>query len=576
MPTLQRVPDAPTDQRRNVERWKRPYTQPVERAALDILRSDIVGRHASIHTPFGERRLVYADYIASGRALHSVEAAITERVLPHYANTHTEDSATGAAMTRLMHAADLRVKELLGAGPQHKLLWCGTGSTAAIKRLQEMLGVALPSSLRTRVLATLEPNERPVVFVGPYEHHSNEVTWRETLSEVVEIPLCPAGQCDLVALEAALCDPQWSGRRKIGSFSAASNVTGICSDTRAIARLLHAHDARACFDFAASAPYVDIDMRPGETDGYDAIFISAHKFIGGPGSPGLLLFDEAMYTLVAPSTAGGGTVAYVSSDRHRFVDDIEAREDAGTPAIVQRIRAALAFEVKERIGVASIACREEQLLGTALERLRADTRVELLGDVDAPRLAVLSFLLRPHADGPILHPRLVVRLLNDLFGIQARGGCACAGPYGHRLLQIGRDLSDRYMDEIEAGHEGVKPGWTRVSLHYTLTDEELAFIVDAIAWIAANGEALVGSYALDWDTGAWTHSDDEVTAVRFGELLDMHSGPTSASENGDEIDDNYFVDTVAEANRIVAGLAPRAAPRKVPHGIPSDLVFFLR
>ncbi len=502
-------------------------TAMVDESLFEHVRTDTIGRNATIVTPFGEKTMLYADFIASGRALHSIESVIANHVLPLYANTHTEDSATGAMTTRLVHEADDYVKQCLGAGELHKLVWCGTGSTAAIKRLQEMLGLALPSSIRERVLATMTADERPVVFVGPYEHHSNEVTWRETLAEVVEIPLCPAGMCDLVALEAALTDPKWEGRKKIGSFSAASNVTGICTDTRAIARLLHEHDAWACFDFAASAPYVSIDMKPGEADGYDAIFISAHKFIGGPGTPGILVFDENMYALDAPTTAGGGTVAYVSSNRHRFLQDIEAREDAGTPAIVQRIRAALAFQTKQNIGTDQIGEREEAILGHALERLRANPAVEILGDVDAPRLAVISFLLRS-TNGLLIHPRLVVRLLNDVFGIQARGGCACAGPYGHRLLDIGTDLSERFLDEIDAGHEGLKPGWTRISLHYTLTDAEVDFIVDAVLWLAEHGHRFIGPYALDWATGTWT------PAVNFGVSSPEASStlePTTAPAN---------------------------------------------
>lgn len=540
------------------------------------LRTDTIGRDVALTTPFGARQLLYADFIASGRSLHSIERTIAEAVLPLYANSHTEDSATGAVTTHLLHDADRFVKDCVHAGTEHKLVWCGNGSTAAIKRLQEILGVAIPSPLRRRVLDTMRADERPVVFVGPYEHHSNEVTWRETLVEVVEIPLCPAGQCDLAALEAALADPRWQGRSKIGSFSAASNVTGICTDTRAVARILHAHDAWACFDFAASAPYVDIDMRAGQDDRYDAIFISAHKFLGGPGTPGILIFDEGMYTLDAPSTGGGGTVAYVSTDRHRFLTDIEAREDAGTPAILQRIRAALAFGVKERIGVEAIAAREEALLGRALERLRADARVELLGDVDAPRLAVISFLLRPEMGGPILHPRLVVRLLNDLFGIQARGGCACAGPYGHRLLDIGHDLSERYMDEIDAGHEGLKPGWTRISLHYTLTDDELECIVDAVGWIAAHGAALVPAYELDWVTGTWTHGDDDgLEDLRFTAEGLCGSRAPGAPSGGDVR--ARFAGYLAEADRIAADLTAAGHTTKaLPADIPGELVYFAR
>ncbi len=439
-------------------------------------REDLIGHDAVIQTPFGPRRVTYADHVASGRALRSVETFMAERVLPLYANTHTDDSETGAVMTHLTHDACAYVKTQLGADDSCTLLWCGSGCTAAVKRLQEILGLSAAPALRERMLATLAPGERPVVFVGPYEHHSNEVSWRETLAEVVEVPLCPRGGVDLDALRTLLRAPEYRDRRKIGSFSAASNVTGHLTDTRSLARLLHAQGALACFDFAAAGPYLKIDMRPGKSDGYDAVFLSPHKFAGGPGTPGLLCFQTQLYPAGAPTTAGGGTVSYVSRTAHRFVDNVEAREDAGTPAILGKLRTALAFRAKEQLGIDEIGQREHGLIGRAIERLRTNPRIQMLGKLDAPRLAVLSFLIR--SGGKVLHPRLVVRLLNDLFGIQSRGGCACAGPYGHALLNIDDETSERYLQCVLGGFEGLKPGWTRLNFAPWTSEEEFAFLLE--------------------------------------------------------------------------------------------------
>jgi selenocysteine lyase/cysteine desulfurase len=387
-------------------------------------------------------------------------------------NTHTVDSYVGLHTGELAGEAARYVKRSLGGGPRDALLFCGTGCTAAIKRLQEVAGMAVPPTLRSLVLEALPPSERWVVFLGPYEHHSNLLSWRESLAEVVEIGLRQDdGLLDVGALEAALAAPEHAGRPMLGSFSACSNVTGLRTDTRAVARLLHRHGAFACFDFACSAPYVGIDMRSGEPDGYDAVFLSGHKFLGGPGSPGILAMSSRLYRLrgTAPSTSGGGTVLYVSAYGHGdtvYCEDTEEREDAGTPAIIQKVRAALAFRVKDWVGEACIEEREQRMLALALRRIRKAANPSLsllLGGATgstARRLPVLSFVVYPPVDvdrepssgtelardgggneelgvvRPQLHCRFVTKLLNDLFGVQARGGCACAGPYGHRLLGI--------------------------------------------------------------------------------------------------------------------------------------------
>ena len=528
------------------------------------IRSQLIGANSSIQTPFGTRALTYADYVASGRSLEFIERVIRERVLPFYANTHTEDSFTGAHTTHLAHEAAEYIKAQVGAR-NYKIVFAGSGSTAAIKRIQDILGLSVPSNRRAAILETMLIADRPVVFVGPYEHHSNEVSWRESLAEVVEIPLCPRGLIDLDALHAALTDSRFAGRPKIGSFSAASNVTGILSDTRSVARLLHAQGAFAFFDFAASAPYVKIDMKPGKLDGYDAIFISPHKFVGGPGTPGILVFNPILYSLSTPSTAGGGTVTYVSSSEHHFTADIEAREDAGTPAITQKIRAALAFWVKNALGVETIEKQEKHFIRTAIKRLGEHPKLELLGNLETPRLAILSFLVRT-TDGGYLHPRFVVRLLNDLFGIQSRGGCACAGPYGHRLLEIDDAHSHGYRDAVLNGFEGIKPGWTRLNFNSFISEDEFEFLLTALEFIADYGERFVQLYDFDWHSGAWKHTLDTAPKGLFAnlepELIQTESQETP----------NY-AKYLEFAHELAATLEIKAS-RPIPKEVNSELVFF--
>ncbi len=528
------------------------------------IRSQLIGANSSIQTPFGTRVLTYADYVASGRSLEFVEQVIREKILPFYANTHTEDSFTGAHTTHLAHEAADYIKTQVGA-IDYKIVFAGSGSTAAIKRLQDILGLSVPSNRRSAILTAMPPLERPVVFVGPYEHHSNEVSWRESLAEVVEIPLCPRGLIDLDALHAALTDPRFAGRPKIGSFSAASNVTGIISDTRSVARLLHAQGAFAFFDFAASAPYVKIDMKPGKLDGYDAIFISPHKFVGGPGTPGILIFNPALYSLSTPSTAGGGTVTYVNSGEHYFTSDIEAREDAGTPAITQKIRAALAFWVKSALGFENIEKLEKHYIRTAIARLKAHPKLELLGNLETPRLAVLSFLVRC-PEGGYLHPRFVVRLLNDLFGIQSRGGCACAGPYGHKLLDIDVAHQSGYRDAILNGFEGIKPGWTRLNFNSFISPEEFEFLLRTLEFVADYGERFVQLYDFDWRSGAWKHPQDTAPQHFFTNLEpEISSSQTSTTPD--------YAAYLEFAQQLAASLELTAS-RPIPPEVNPELVFF--
>ncbi|KAF7010196.1 hypothetical protein CFC21_024643 [Triticum aestivum] len=416
---------------------------------VEWLRSQLIGKDVEFDTPFGRRALTYADQTASGRSLSYIEDYLVKQVLPFYGNTHTDDSHVGSKTTRLVHKAARYIKRCMGAGPGDALIFCGAGTTAAIKRLQEIIGVALPSvEMRNRLSAQLRAEERWVVFVGPYEHHSNLLSWRQSLAEVVEIGVDADGLVDVAALRRALGSPEYADRPMLGSFSTCSNVTGVMTDTREIARVLHQHGAFACFDFAASGPYVKIDMKSGETDGYDAVFLSPHKFVGGPGTPGILLMNKSLYKFHSqpPSTCGGGTVAYVNGFNEEdtlYYDDIEEREDAGTPPILQKIHASLAFWVKEYVGYDTMDLRERVFSEMAMKRLVNSPNVRVLGNTSAHRIPVFSFLIYPsvtvkkpfddfdepgcdkqldtmrHKQLP-LHGRFVTRLLNDLFGIQAR------------------------------------------------------------------------------------------------------------------------------------------------------------
>lgn len=526
--------------------------------------------------------LVYADYTASGRCLGFVEDYCCQLATLH-ANSHTEDSLTGHAMTHLLHEAEAAIKSALNAGPSGKVICCGSGSTGAIHKLQEILGVAIPpatlqfvkQSLGDGALSEIRQNQ-PVVFVGPYEHHSNEVTWREGLATVVEVELDSNGQIDLHLLEQLLQDPQFEGRKLIGSFSAGSNVTGLKAPVHEIARLLHRHGAIALFDYAASAPYVPIDMNPeGDPEGkLDAVFFSPHKFIGGPGSAGVLVFDEALYpTHLPPSVGGGGTVDYVGPHGHDFTADIEAREKAGTPGVFQVVRAALALEIKRELGIDIIQNREDELLKPALSRWSSHDRIEVLGPLDpSKRIGIVSFNIAD-GDGGYLHPKLVTTLLNDLFGIQSRAGCSCAGPYGHRLLGIDQVTSERYRNVIRSGKHGVKPGWCRVGFHYTMDDAEADYIVRAVELIADHGNCFVPLYDFNVDSGCWTHKEISTKLPDFS-LSDAVRSEKAVLSARPESERRVFYQKTLDDVRALAEALPHKTCKAKLEGELGELQFF--
>jgi selenocysteine lyase/cysteine desulfurase len=550
----------------------------------DLVRRAIIGWNAVIGTPFGRRRLTYADYTASGRGVSFIEDAL-QNALVLYGNTHTEDDATGIATSERLREAETTIKRLVNAGPEHRLIAVGAGTTAAVHLLQQILGISIPPAGKDvfekmlrgclsnggfaggyETLAAQLAQMRPVVFVGPYEHHSNEVSWRECFAEVVEIELTAEGLLDLEDLRAKVSREQYRGRTLIGAFSAASNVSGVKTPVHEVARILHGQGALAFFDYAAIAPYEPIDMRRDAESIFDALYFSPHKFIGGPGSCGILVIHERIYRTDLPPTVGaGGTVDFVNFDGQEYNPDIEVREKPGTPSILQTLRAALAMELKERMDPARIARREDALARRARALLSAHPAVECLGEVPAEhRLPIFSFNIR--VGSSYLHPRFVATLLNDLFGIQSRAGCSCAAPYGHRILHIDGRKSRDLRRSIMCGNVGLKPGWARVNFHFLHTDEEVDLICRAILFVAEHGRSFLPLYRFDIRTGCWRHREPVPARAGFGLEQALAGAPAEVlpAEQTDSAGlGRLFDGYLAEAARLAGSLRTRYAGREL-------------
>ncbi len=465
---------------------------------FEYFRLNTIGHDGSFVTPYGRQRLLYADWIASGRLYRPIEDRMANTFGPFIGNTHSESSVTGRSMTHAYHEARQIIKKHVNATADDVIVTAGSGMTRVVSKLQRILGLRVPEQLRRSI--SLSEEDTPIVFITHMEHHSNHTSWLETIADVEVIPPGEEGLVNPDHLRELL--PKYRRRRfKIGAFTACSNVTGIGTPYHELAAIMHEHGGICFVDFAASAPYADIDMHPADpARKLDAIFFSPHKFLGGPGSSGVLVFDGRLYHNAVPDIPGGGTVDWTNPwGEHRFVKDVEAREDGGTPAFLQTIRAALAIRLKEQMGVANIQAREHELLAKTFPVLRDIPGLVILADHSEDRLGVISF----YVEG--IHYNLIVQLLNDRFGIQVRGGCSCAGTYGHYLLHVDWEKSHMITDKIDAGDLSAKPGWVRFSLHPTMTTEELEFSANAIREIVENVDEWGRDYRYDNHTNEFSH-----------------------------------------------------------------------
>jgi selenocysteine lyase/cysteine desulfurase len=463
---------------------------------FEPFRDNTIGRGRMHGFPSGQKELVYADWTASGRGYRPIENCLQNEVIPFFANTHTQTTLTGTLMTTAYEEAKSIIKQHVHANADDVLIFCGSGMTSAVNKLQRLLGIRMPERWKDYMPlgASPQPDEalRPVVFVTSMEHHSNHVSWLETMATVEIIDQTEEGHVDLEHFERLLFEYK-SRKNKIAAVTACSNVTGIQTPYHEIAKLIHAHNGLCFVDFASAAPYVEMNMHPEEPDAaLDAIYFSMHKFLGGPGTPGVLIFNRDIYSNTVPDQPGGGTVLYSNPWKAReYIADIESREDGGTPPVLQGIKAAMCIRLKETMGIENMRQREEELLEIAFGRLSEMSPVTILQGNVKKRLGMISFMIKD------AHYNLVVRLLNDRFGVQARGGCSCAGTYGHRLLNVDPAWSQKIRSAIHAGDLSSKPGWIRISLHPTMTNEEVESIVDAIEATAANFREWMADYDYD-------------------------------------------------------------------------------
>ncbi len=465
-------------------------------------RKHIVGINQTFKTPYGEKNLIYTDWTASGRLYHPIEDKLINEFGPFVANTHTETSTSGAAMTLAYHEARKIIKRHVNASEDDVLITEGSGMTGVVNKFQRILGLKICENLKE--YTEVPEDKKPIVFVSHMEHHSNQTSWLETIADVEVVPCNKAGLVCLEMFENII--KKYKDRPiKIVSIIAGSNVTGIKTEYHKIAALIHKYNGLCFVDFACSAPYVDIDMHPANENEYlDAIFFSPHKFLGGPGSSGVLIFNKKLYKNVIPDNPGGGTVTYTNPwGEHGYIDDVETREDGGTPAFLQTIKIALSIQLKEDIGTDNVKKREDEInevLFSCLEKLDG---VHILAPNHKDRLSIFSFYFEKY------HFNLVVKLLNDRFGIQTRGGCSCAGTYGHFLLNVDRKTSKSIESKILEGCNVEKPGWVRLSLHPTITSEELSFICKSLEELSSNIE----EWSLDYKYDAIKNDYSHVSAL---------------------------------------------------------------
>jgi selenocysteine lyase/cysteine desulfurase len=461
-------------------------------------RKQIVGIDQEFDTPYGRKKILYADWIASGRMYKPIEDLMMNEIYPFVGNTHTETTVTGCTMTLAYHRAKEIIKEHVNAKDSDILISTNSGMTGVINKFQRILGLKIHERFADRL--KLEDHEKPIVFITHMEHHSNQTTWLETIADVRIIEPCGEGLVNLEHFEKLL--EEYSDRRiKIAAITSCSNVSGISTPYEEMAKMIHQHKGYCFVDFACSAPYIDIDMHPEDPEArLDAIYFSPHKFLGGPSGTGILIFDQKLYNNRVPDNPGGGTVDWTNPwGEHKYHDAIEAREDGGTPAFLQTMRVALATQLKEEMGTKNILAREHQLIDIVWPEINKNDNLHILAENTKDRLGVLSFYIDQ------LHYNLAVKILNDRYGIQVRGGCSCAGTYGHYLLHVTAETSKSITDLINQGNLCNKPGWVRLSLHPTMTDAEANYIAKAISELSQKHKEWSGDYDYDASTNEFTH-----------------------------------------------------------------------
>ncbi len=442
-------------------------------------RKHIVGNNATFTSVNGEQPILYADWIASGRLYGPIEETMQNVIGPMVANTHSFSSETGKASTYAYKEARRIIKRHVNANENDVLVTAGSGMTGVLSRLQRMMGLRYPDAVKEKI--QIPVNERPVVFISHMEHHSNHVPWMETIAEVV-ILKCDDNKLVCPEILKETVEKYKDRPLLIGSFTACSNVTGIITPYNDLARVMHEFGGYCFIDFAASAPYVKIDMHPDhEDERLDAIFFSPHKFLGGPGTCGVLVFNKELYRTSCPDVPGGGNVKWTNPwGEYAYYDDIETKEDGGTPGFLQVMRAAMAIRLKEKMNEDKMARREEELLDLCFNELKEIPGVYLLGYNDEKRIGCVAFGIEN------IHYNLVVRLLNDRFGIQTRGGWSCASTYSHHLFELNEDSSKQITQGILSKDLTIKPGWVRLSLHPITTNKEVHYICNAIQQIVEN------------------------------------------------------------------------------------------
>ncbi|QSW89030.1 aminotransferase class V-fold PLP-dependent enzyme [Flavobacterium endoglycinae] len=463
-------------------------------------RQNIVGINQDFTSPFGKKKIIYTDWTASGRLYRPIEEKLLNQFGPFVANTHTETTVSGTAMTKAYHHARHIIKRHTNASHNDVLITDGTGMTGVVNKFQRILGLKIPENLKDFI--TVPAEKRPIVFISHMEHHSNQTSWLETIADVEIIPSCEKGLFCLDNLKDLL--EKYSDRTiKIASITSCSNVTGIKTPFHEAAKLMHQYNGVCFVDFACSGPYVEIDMHPADPEAYlDAIFFSPHKFLGGPGTSGVLIFNKKLYNNMIPDCPGGGTVSWTNPwGEHKYIDNIEDREDGGTPGFLQVIKTALAIELKEEMGIENILQREHEIVDYVFSQLEPVENIKILAGQHKDRLGVVSFFIDD------LHFNLGVKILNDRFGIQTRGGCSCAGTYGHYLLHVDQETSNKLVNEITIGDLIKKPGWIRMSIHPTTTDEEIAYVCNSIKELAENHQTWALDYSYNKNTNEFIHKN---------------------------------------------------------------------